>query len=79
MLEEMSSESGETGKQITWWLKELPKLNVDGVLGGRSYHDGEHYNSVRRQDDIGLGPAKSIIIEVMLNFFYVIDTSPWLA
>lgn len=64
----MSSESGETCKQITWWLKELTKLNMDAVLGGRSYHDGEHYNSVRRQDDIGLGPAKPIIIEVMLIF-----------
>lgn len=59
----MSSESGET-----WWSKELTKLNMDGVLGGRSYHDGEHYNSVRRQDDIGLGTAKPIIIEVMLIF-----------
>ncbi|KAG0569919.1 hypothetical protein KC19_6G125000 [Ceratodon purpureus] len=28
-----------------------------------SYHDGEHYNSVRRQDDPGDGPAKPIIIE----------------
>ncbi|KAG0586590.1 hypothetical protein KC19_2G102200 [Ceratodon purpureus] len=28
-----------------------------------SYHDGEHYNSVRRQDDPGLGPALPFIIE----------------
>jgi OTU domain-containing protein 3 len=35
-----------------------------GCSGGRSYHDGEHYNSVRRQDDPGDGPAKPIIIEV---------------
>lgn len=28
-----------------------------------SYHDGEHYNSVRRKDDDGDGPAKPIIIE----------------
>lgn len=76
----MSSESRETCKQITWWLKELTMLNMDGILGGRSYHDGEHYNSVRRQDDIGLGPAKPIIIEVMLIFFLsLIDTSPQLA
>lgn len=31
---------------------------------GRSYHDGEHYNSVRRQDDSGLGPAVPFTIEV---------------
>lgn len=61
----MSSESGETCKRITWWLNELTKM--DEVLGGRSYHDGEHYNSVRRQNDIGLGPAKPIIIEVMIQ------------
>lgn len=28
-----------------------------------SYHDGEHYNSVRRQDDSGLGPAVPFTIE----------------
>ena len=30
---------------------------------GRSYHDGEHYNSVRREDDPGGGPALPIHIE----------------
>ncbi|CAK9269407.1 unnamed protein product [Sphagnum jensenii] len=28
-----------------------------------SYHDGEHYNSVRRLDDFGIGPAQPITIE----------------
>ncbi|KAI5068093.1 hypothetical protein GOP47_0016438 [Adiantum capillus-veneris] len=28
-----------------------------------SYHNGEHYNSVRRKDDSGGGPAKSILLE----------------
>ncbi len=32
----------------------------------RSYHDGEHYNSVRRLDDFGIGPAQPITIEVRL-------------
>lgn len=30
----------------------------------RSYHDGEHYNSVRLKDDPCDGPAKSIVIKV---------------
>lgn len=30
---------------------------------GRSYHDGEHYNSVRREDDPAGGPALPIHIE----------------
>lgn len=25
-----------------------------------SYHDGDHYNSVRREDDTGNGPAEAI-------------------
>jgi len=29
---------------------------------GRSYHDGEHYNSVHRLDDFGIGPAQPITI-----------------
>ncbi|XP_057838714.2 OVARIAN TUMOR DOMAIN-containing deubiquitinating enzyme 7 isoform X1 [Cryptomeria japonica] len=29
----------------------------------RSYHDGEHYNSVRLKNDDGSGPAKPIVIE----------------
>jgi hypothetical protein len=33
---------------------------------GRSYHDGEHYNSVHRLDDFGIGPAQPITIEVRL-------------
>ncbi|CAM6046253.1 unnamed protein product, partial [Sphagnum compactum] len=31
-----------------------------------SYHDGEHYNSVRRLDNFGIGPAQPITIEVSL-------------
>ena len=37
-------------------------------LFGRSYHDGEHYNSIRRIDDTGDGPAKTIELEVGKNF-----------
>eukprot|EP00897_Mesotaenium_endlicherianum_P007007 jgi/Mesen1/6334/ME000328S05624 len=33
------------------------------VAGSRSYHDGEHYNSVRRVDDDEPAPAKPILIE----------------
>lgn len=36
---------------------------ADAITIHLSYHDGEHYNSVRRQDDPGDGPAKPIIIE----------------
>lgn len=32
-----------------------------------SYHDGEHYNSVRLQDDSCEGPAKPIVIKVDAN------------
>lgn len=28
-----------------------------------SYHNGEHYNSIRKKDDMGHGPAKSIMLE----------------
>lgn len=47
------------------WLKLLPCF--------RSYHDGEHYNSVRSKEDACGGPAKPVVIEV----FYVELLSGW--
>lgn len=35
----------------------------------RSYHDGEHYNSVRLKEDACGGPARPIVIEVLLQSF----------
>lgn len=34
-----------------------------------SYHDGEHYNSVRSKDDTCSGPARTIVIKVSLVVF----------
>lgn len=34
------------------------------VSFSRSYHDGEHYNSVRLANDPGDGPARPILIKV---------------
>lgn len=31
----------------------------------RSYHDGEHYNSVRSREDACGGPARPVVIEVL--------------
>lgn len=43
-------------------------MNFDDLFGYayylRSYHDGEHYNSVRLKDDPCDGPPKSIVIKV---------------
>ena len=38
----------------------------------RSYHDGEHYNSVRLKDDPCDGPARSIIIKVLIGILFSI-------
>jgi len=34
----------------------------------RSYHDGEHYNSVRLKDDHCDGPARPVVIKVVIIF-----------
>lgn len=36
----------------------------------RSYHDGEHYNSVRLKDDPFDGPARPIVIKVVIISAY---------
>jgi hypothetical protein len=41
-------------------------------LLSRSYHNGEHYNSIRRIDDSGDGPAKVIKLEVGKNLTVVV-------
>lgn len=33
----------------------------------RSYHDEEHYNSVRAKEDPGDGPARPVIIKVIIG------------
>lgn len=38
----------------------------------RSYHDGEHYNSVRLKEDSCSGPARPIIIKVLYHFIFLI-------
>lgn len=35
-----------------------------------SYHDGEHYNSVRLKEDSCIGPASPIIIKVYSTSFF---------
>lgn len=34
----------------------------------RSYHDGEHYNSLRLKEDACGGPARPVVIEVFFTF-----------
>jgi OTU domain-containing protein 3 len=42
-----------------------------GMIYSRSYHDGEHYNSVRLKDDPGDGPARSIVIQVLIRILII--------
>ncbi|XP_024402364.1 OVARIAN TUMOR DOMAIN-containing deubiquitinating enzyme 7 isoform X1 [Physcomitrium patens] len=48
-------------KTPRWQIRNF--ITADTTTIHLSYHDGEHYNSVRRQDDPGVGPAKPFIIE----------------
>lgn len=46
-------------------------INLFGyVCYSRSYHDGEHYNSVRLKDDPFDGPARSIVIKVLIGVLF---------
>lgn len=45
-------------------------LQYDLLVGFvRSYHDGEHYNSVRLKEDSCEGPARPIVIKVLYLVF----------
>ncbi|WJX95174.1 ubiquitinyl hydrolase 1 [Trifolium repens] len=44
-----------------WYIRNFDDFQVHMVH--LSYHDGEHYNSVRLKDDPGDGPARSIVIK----------------
>ncbi|KAI5418059.1 variant 6, OVARIAN TUMOR DOMAIN-containing deubiquitinating enzyme 7 [Lathyrus oleraceus] len=44
-----------------WYIRNFDDCQVRMVH--LSYHDGEHYNSVRLKDDPCDGPARSIIIK----------------
>lgn len=52
----------------------MPK--VKSVCIHRSYHDGEHYNSVRLKEDTFTGPARPISIKVLQPFLKasILDT-----
>ncbi|KAL3526797.1 hypothetical protein ACH5RR_011453 [Cinchona calisaya] len=44
-----------------WYIQNFDNREVRMIH--LSYHDGEHYNSVRSKDDICAGPARPIIIK----------------
>jgi len=48
-------------KTARWHIRNFDTADTKTVH--LSYHDGEHYNSVRRKDDPGLGPALPFVIE----------------
>ncbi|CAA0832801.1 SEC-C motif-containing protein / OTU-like cysteine protease family protein [Striga hermonthica] len=44
-----------------WYIRNFDKLEARMIH--LSYHDGEHYNSVRSKDDSCAGPAREIVIK----------------
>ncbi|XP_057491753.1 OVARIAN TUMOR DOMAIN-containing deubiquitinating enzyme 7-like [Actinidia eriantha] len=58
---------------------EIIQVTADGNCFFRSYHDGEHYNSVQLKEDTCIGPAWLITIKVSSMVyscvpFYYVDT-----
>lgn len=48
-----------------WYIQNF--VDREAKMIHLSYHDGEHYNSVRLKEDLGEGPAKPVILKVDAN------------